>query len=110
MRPLSVEADQSSSYPTASSIGPSPRPRLGFFFFAGYTFAATGGANVSCTNASIPLQYFTSGCRADDTVCRIRQYQSDHSSSFLFLFLIAASIRVTSEKGGIQFPFRHNYP
>src|SRR6266702_2114282 len=70
---------------------------LRFFLRTGYTFAATGGASVSFTRASTPLQYFKSAGLADGTACRIRQYHRDHSSSFEFLFLIAASIRLTSE-------------
>ena len=80
---------------------PTPSPRPAFFFFAGYRFSATAGATTTNTFSSIPLQYFTSAGRVEGTVCRILRYHSDHSNSFALLFLIAASIRVTSENGGI---------
>ena len=80
---------------------PAPSPRPAFFFFTGYRFSSTVGAITTSTFSSIPLQYFTSAGRAEGAVCRILQYYNDHSSSFALLFLIAASIRVTSENGGI---------
>jgi hypothetical protein len=82
----------------ATLNGPAPSPRSPFFFlFAGYTFSAAGGASADSTSASIARQYFTSAGRAEDTVWRIPQYHSDHSSSFLFLFAIAVWTLRTSD-------------
>ena len=50
-----------------------------------------------CTCCSTADQYYTSAGRAEETDCRMRAYQSDHSNSLWLLLSIAACTRRTSE-------------